>query len=308
MRGVAGGTGPGAEWLGRELGGYVVLDVLGVGGMGVVLRGEHRLLGRAAAIKTARPDIVLDAGFERRFMLEARAVAALDHPAIVRLYDFAFEGDMPYMVMELVEGRTLDELLDGPIDPRIAIEVLLPVAAALDYAHRRGVVHRDVKPSNILLADDGRTLVMDFGLACFAGFSLATDPSSVLGTPDYIAPEQLGGGRVDGRADTYSLAAIVFEMVSGRKPFTGTTWMETASRRLTEPAPRLEGLPWEFAQALADGMDRNPLARPESPLALLSSLAYGLGLAVALDDHQSALRPLASVNAVNREPQPHAVN
>jgi len=160
-------------------------------------------------------------------------------------------------------------------------------------------VHRDVKPSNILLADDGRTLVMDFGLACFAGFSLATDPSSVLGTPDYIAPEQLSGGKVDGRADVYSLATIVYEMVSGKKAFTGATWMEVASRRLTEPAPRLEGPPWKFIQALADGMDRTPASRPEGPLALLDSLAYGLGLAVALDDHQPALRPLAAVNTVN---------
>ena len=296
---MAGGTGPGAEWLGRELGGYVVLDVIGVGGMGIVLRGEHQLLGRSAAIKTARPDIVLDPGFERRFLLEARAVAALNHPAIVRLYDFAFEGDIPYMVMEMVEGRTLDELLDGPIEPRVAVEVLLPIAGALDYAHHHGVVHRDVKPSNILLADDGRTLIMDFGLACFQGFSLATDPSPVLGTPDYIAPEQLNGGRANARSDVYSLAAIVYEMVSGKKPFTGATWMEVASRRLTEPAPRLEGVPWEFAQALADGMDRNPPIRPEGPLALLGSLAYGLGLAVTLDDHQPALRPLAAVNAVH---------
>ncbi len=267
--------------------------------MGIVLRGEHQLLGRAAAIKTARPDIVLDSGFERRFLLEARAVAALNHPAIVRLYDFAFEGDIPYMVMEFVEGRTLDELLEGPIEPRVAVEVLLPIAAGLDYAHRHGVVHRDVKPSNILLSDDGRTLIMDFGLACFEGFSLATDPSSVLGTPDYIAPEQLDGGRATTRSDVYSLAAIVFEMVSGRKPFSGATWMEIARRRLTGPAPRLEGVPWEFSQALADAMDRNPAHRPESPLGLIGSLAYGLGLAVSLDDHQPALRPLTAVNTVN---------
>jgi len=296
---MSGGTAPGAEWLGRELGGYVVLDVLGMGGMGIVLRGEHQLLGRPAAIKTARPDIVLDPGFERRFLLEARAVAALNHPAIVRLYDFAFEGDIPYMVMEYVDGRTLDELLEGSVEPRVAIEVLLPIAGALDYAHRHGVVHRDVKPANILLADDGRTLIMDFGLACFEGFSLATDPSSVLGTPDYIAPEQLDGGRATARSDVYSLAAIVYEMVSGRKPFTGATWMEVASRRLTEPAPRVDNVPWEFAQALADGLDRNPQTRPESPLGLLGSLAYGLGLAVTLDDHQPALRPLAAVNTVH---------
>jgi serine/threonine protein kinase len=267
--------------------------------MGIVLEAEHVLLGRRAAIKTIRPDLVVDRGLERRFMLEARAVAALDHPSIVRLYDFAFDGDVPYMVMELVPGRTLDDLVDAPIPPRIAVEALLPVATALDYAHAQGVVHRDVKPANILLANDGRTLVMDFGLALFAGFSLATEPGSVIGTPEYIAPEQLSNHGVDGRADVYSLAAIVFEMVSGRKPFAGSNWVEVAARRLTEPAPRLERVPWGFAQAVADGLERDPDARPPSARALLSALAHGLGLAVAFDDQKPTIRPLAGVHPVN---------
>ena len=287
--------GDGAEaWVGRELGGYRVTRVLGGGGMGIVLEAEHILLGRRAAIKTVRADLVADSGLERRFLLEARAVAALDHASIVRLYDFAFDEDMPFMVMELVTGRTLDEFLDAPIPPRVALEVILPVAGALDYAHRHGVVHRDVKPANVLLADDGRTMVMDFGLALFSGFTLATQPGSVIGTPDYIAPEQLTGSRVDHRADIYSLAAIVYEMVSGHRPFGGENWMQVATQRLLEPAPRAEGLPWEFAQALADGLERNPGARPDSALGLIAALAYGLGMTVTFDDRQPQLRPFAS--------------
>jgi serine/threonine-protein kinase len=269
--------------------------------MGIVLEAEHVLLGRRAAIKTIKPELVTDPSVERRFLMEARAVASLDHPSIVRLYDFSFEDDMPYMVMELVQGRTLDEFLDAPIPPRVALEVILPVAAALDYAHEHGVVHRDVKPANILLGDDGRTMVMDFGLALFAGISLATEPGSVVGTPDYIAPEQLTGSRVDHRADIYSLSAIVYEMVAGHRPFTGRNWMEVATQRLLEPAPRAEGMPWEFAQALADGLERNPGARPDSALGLVASLAYGLGLSVTFDDKHPALRPLAAVHAVDGE-------
>lgn len=286
---MGGDAAPG--WVGRELGGYRVTRILGSGGMGIVLEGEHILLGRRAAIKTIKPELVMDRGMGRRFLLEARAVAALEHPSVVQLYDFAFDGDMPYMVMEMVPGRTLAEYLDAPIPPRVALEVILPVAGALDYAHRHGVVHRDVKPTNILLGDDGRTMVMDFGLALFTGFNLSTEPGSVVGTPDYIAPEQLSGSRVDHRADIYSLAAILFEMVTGHRPFTGGGWMEVATRRLLEPAPRAEGLPWEFSQALADGLERDPRARPDSALGLLAALAHGLGLSVTFDDRHPALRP-----------------
>lgn len=291
----------GSQWVGRELGSYRVVGELGRGGMGIVLEAEHVLLSRRAAIKTIRPELVTDPAMERRFMLEARAVAALDHPSIVRLYDFAFDGDMPYMVMELVPGRELAELMDSPVTPRIALEALLPVAVALDYAHSHGVVHRDVKPENILLADDGRTLVMDFGLALFAGFSLATEPGSVIGTPEYIAPEQVSGGDVDGRADVYSLAAIAYELVSGQPPFTGGSWVEIATKRLAEPAPRLENLPWRFSQAIADGLERDPAARPPTACRLISSLAHGLGLSVTFNEPQPSLRPLAGLQTATGE-------
>ena len=276
-----GGTEPGQDWIGRDLGSYHLLRILGTGGMGIVFEAEHRLLGRRVAIKTIRPDVANDHSFSRRFLLEARAIASLDHPGIVGLHDFAFEGSIPYMVMEFVTGRTLEDLMQvGRLAAPGLLRLLEPVANALDHAHAHGVLHRDIKPGNILLADDGRTLVMDFGLACLAGFTMATDPESFLGTPDYISPEQVSGQIVDGRCDIYSLSAVIFEAVSGVKPFPGRNWIEIASRRLLEAPPRLcdvcGDIPPAFSERLAYGMDRDPEQRPESARELLSRLSASL--------------------------------
>jgi serine/threonine-protein kinase len=264
--------------IGRDFGGYQLLRELGVGGMGVVYLGEHRLLGRRAAIKTIRPEIASDRTFSRRFLLEARAVGSLNHPSIVRLYDFAFDEDTPFMVMEYVTGQSLEDVLAGrrQLPPRDAVELLTPIAAALDHAHARGVTHRDVKPANVLLADDGRTLIMDFGLAGLANFSVPADPETFVGTPDYIAPEQVSGQPVDGRADVYSLATVIYEAVTGEKPWSGRTWMEIARRRLVEPPPVAKGVPPAFAAAIATGMARQPDQRPRTATALLEMLSGSL--------------------------------
>jgi serine/threonine-protein kinase len=264
--------------VGRDFGGYQLLRELAVGGMGIVYLGEHRLLGRRAAIKTIRPEIANDRAFSRRFLLEARAVGSLNHPSIVRLYDFAFEEDTPYMVMEYVTGQTMEDVLAGGriLPPSDAVELLAPIAAALDHAHARGVTHRDVKPANVLLADDGRTLIMDFGLAGLANFSVPADPETFVGTPDYISPEQVSGQPVDGRADVYSLAAVIYEAVTGDKPWSGRTWMEIARRRLIEPPPVAKGVPPGFASALAAGMARQPAQRPRTATALLETLSTSL--------------------------------
>ena len=267
-----------ATRVGGELGGYHLVSELGAGGMGVVYLGEHRLLGRRAAVKTIRPEIAADPSFGRRFQLEAMAIAGLDHPSIVRLYDFAHDGDLPYMVMEYVTGRTLQDLLaDHPVlEPPGVLSLLTPVAAALDHAHAHGVIHRDVKPGNILVADDGRVLLMDFGLACLQDFTMATDPSCFLGTPEYVAPEQITGRPLTGTADIYSLAALIFEAVSGRRPFTGKSWIEVASQRLTMEPPLARGVPADFARALATGMMIDPLQRPRTAIELLARLAAAL--------------------------------
>jgi serine/threonine-protein kinase len=274
--------GSGAAWVGRDIGSYHLVRELGSGGMGVVFEARHRLLERRVALKTIKPDIAADLTFSRRFLLEARAIAALDHPGIIRLYDFAFEGTTPYMVVEYFTGDSLSQLMDGHrrLEPAALLELLRPVAGALDHAHENGVIHRDVKPANIVLGEDGRTRIMDFGLAIVPGFKMATDPGSFLGTPDYIAPEQVAGRELDGRADVYSLAAVIFEAVTGSKPFKGSNWVEVASQRLYADPPDAGAvapdLPAAFTRALAVGLARNPGERPASAGQLLDLLAAAL--------------------------------
>lgn len=291
----------GATRVGAELGGYHLIRELGAGGMGVVYLGEHRLLGRLAAVKTIRPEIGADPSFERRFQLEARAIAGLDHPSIVRLYDFAREGDVPYMAMEYVTGRTLAELLSetATLEAPVLFELLAPVAAALDHAHAHGVIHRDVKPANILVADDGRVLVMDFGLACLQDFTMATDPNCFLGTPEYVAPEQITGHPLGGTADVYSLAALIFEAVTGRRPFTGRSWIEVASQRLTGPPPVATGVAPGFAAELAQAMSVDPAARPQTALELLERLAAAGTAGTAIPGDRRAGQATVGLTAIS---------
>jgi serine/threonine-protein kinase len=274
--------GSGAAWVGRDVGSYHLVRELGTGGMGVVFEGRHRLLERRVAVKTIKPDMATDLTFSRRFLLEARAIAALDHPGIIRLFDFAFEGTMPYMVMEYFTGESLSQLIEGGrrLEPSMLIELLRPVAGALDHAHENGVIHRDVKPANIVLGEDGRTRIMDFGLAIVPGFRMATDPGSFLGTPDYIAPEQVAGRELDGRADVYALAAVIYEAVTGSKPFSGSNWVEVASQRLYSDPPAAclaaPDLPARFSEALALGLARDREHRPRTATQLLDTLTVAL--------------------------------
>jgi serine/threonine-protein kinase len=265
-----------------RVGSYDLVAELGAGAMGVVYEAEHRLLGRRVAIKTIRPEIAADQALIRRLVAEARAVATLEHPAIVRLYDFSFEGSSPYMVMELVKGRTLAELVQGGrrLQPAWVVNVLRPVAEALDHAHWNGVIHRDVKPANIVLADDGRVMVMDFGLAFLQQERVLTEPGSIVGTADYIAPEQVARESLQGTADVYSLAAVIFHAVTGRPPFLGTTWLDVAARRLREaPPPACAVVPElseEFSQRLAVGLTRDPAKRTPTAVELLDQLEDAL--------------------------------
>ncbi|TME38733.1 MAG: serine/threonine protein kinase, partial [Chloroflexi bacterium] len=233
------------------------------------------------ALRTIGTGVARDVSFSRRFLLELRSYTALEHEAIPRLYELAYEGESPYMVTELVAGGTLESWFgDGQrYEPLGVIALLRPIASALDYAHSRATVHRDVKPANILLAEDGRTMLTGFGLGTVASFNNGPGASGAV-APDYVAPERLVGREVDGRADVYSLAAVIFEATTGRRPFSSKSWIETLSRRLYEPPPNVRevaaDLPAAFAATLQLAMDRDPNRRPATAGELLDQLESAL--------------------------------
>ena len=266
---------------GHHVGGYKVLREIETDSLGVIYEAEHPRLHRKVALRTIGAGVVRDVSFSRRFLLELRSYVALEHPAIPRLYELAYDGDCPYLVTEMIDGRTLDVVLgDGVMyEPLGIVELLRPIASALDYAHGRATIHRDVKPTNILLADDGRTLLTGFGLGMVASFNTGPGAGGPV-APDYVAPESLVGREVDGRADVYSLAAVVFEAVTGRRPFSSKSWIETLSRRLYEPPPSVRDsvpeLSAPFATVLQQAMDREPDRRPSTAGELLNRLERAL--------------------------------
>ncbi len=206
------------------LGRYKVLKELGRGAMGTVYLGKDPTIQRFVAIKTMRLDEVDGPGrlqdVKDRFFREAKSTGRLSHPNIVTIYDAGEQNDLGYIAMELLEGTTLrDWCAKGSLLPeRQVIETVIHVAEALDYAHSQGVVHRDIKPANIMLTKDGRVKVMDFGIAKLST-SMRTQTTSILGTPNYMSPEQIAGKTVDGRTDIFSLGIVLFELLTGKKPF-----------------------------------------------------------------------------------------
>ena len=236
--------------------------------MATVWRGEDPLLARAVAVKTLDPRLAEDEALRIRFRREAVAAAAVAHPNIVATYDTGEDDGVAYIVMELVEGATLRQAIDlhGALPPARAADIAAQVADALAAAHARGLVHRDVKPSNVLVQLDGRVKVTDFGIAKAADQTAdeLTRTGSVFGTARYLAPEQLEGQPVDERADVYSLGLVLFEMLTGRAPFGADTELATALARLTTPPPRLADLRPDVAPGLAHVVDRALERDPES--------------------------------------------
>jgi serine/threonine protein kinase len=279
------------------VGGYRVLREIETDSLGSVYEAEHPRLQRRVAVRTIGANVARDVSFSRRFLLELRSYVALEHEAIPRLYELAYEGEAPYLVTEMVAGRTLDEVFEAGerYEPLGVVALLRPIASALDYAHSRATVHRDVKPANILLANDGRTLLTGFGLGTVANFNTGPGAGGPV-APDYVAPERLVGREVDGRADVYSLAAVLFEAVTGRRPFSSKSWIETLSRRLYEAPPNVRDivpdLPMSFATVLQQAMDRDPSRRPATAGELLDHLESALTSPAGRPDGGHWLQPV----------------
>ncbi len=246
---------------------YRVDAKIATGGMSTVYRGLDIRLDRPVALKVMDARYANDSQFLTRFQREARAVARLKDPGLVAVYDQGLDGTHPFLVMELVEGGTLRELLRerGPMPPHAAAAVLRPVLGGLATAHRAGLVHRDVKPENVLISDDGEVKLVDFGLVRAVAEAGITSTSVILGTAAYLSPEQVSSGAADARSDVYAVGILAYELLTGTTPFTGDNPLTVAYQRMDHdvppPSAAIAGVPPQFDEFIARATARNADAR-----------------------------------------------
>ena len=289
--------------VGRTLHGrYLIQGVLGTGGFSVVYRAEHLAMGKPLAVKVLPHGHQHRGWLRPRFEREAQLLATLSHPNIVSIVDYGIDGDLPYLAMDLVDGEMLRNVLDRE---QFSIErslwVTRQILRALAYAHRLGVMHRDLKPSNILLSslpgDPDHVKVLDFGFGKFigpgapAGLTPITDTDQAFGTPGYIAPERLSGQPVDGRTDLYSAGAILFEMLTGRRPFEGKA-LDVLQAHMNEPLPSLSAVrpDLDFVPELEAVVQRAMAKDPEDRFADAEQMLAAL-------ESASAAPPVATLRA-----------
>ncbi len=246
---------------------YRVDTLIATGGMSGVYRGLDLRLDRPVALKIMDSRYSGDDHFMTRFQREARAVARLKDPGLVAVYDQGLDGQHPFLVMELVEGGTLRELLRerGPMPPHAVAAVLRPVLGGLAAAHHAGLVHRDIKPENVLISDDGEVKIADFGLVRAVAEAKITSTSVILGTAAYLSPEQVATGDTDSRGDVYSVGILVYELLTGRTPFTGDTPLAVAYQRMDRdvapPSTAIAGVPRQFDDFVLCATSRDPARR-----------------------------------------------
>jgi serine/threonine-protein kinase len=256
---------------------YELGELIGYGGMAEVHHGRDTRLNRDVAIKVLRADLARDPSFLKRFHREAHSAAGLNHPSVVSVYDtgedIAPDGTaLPFIVMEYVEGRTLRDILrtEGRLPARRAMEIIADVCAALDFSHRNGIIHRDVKPGNVMITPQGAVKVMDFGIARAVADSSATvtQTANVIGTAQYLSPEQARGEAVDARSDVYSTGCLLYELVTGVPPFQGDSPVAVAYQHVREnpvaPSSRMTGLPRVVDSIVMKALAKNPLNRYQS--------------------------------------------
>src|SRR3954454_20157573 len=308
----------------RLLGGRYELDgVIGRGGMAEVYRARDLRLDRVVAIKTLRSDLARDPAFQARFRREAQSAASLNHPAIVAVYDTGEgrtgNGVSPYIVMEYVEGRTLRQVIEaeGRLLPQRALEITAQICTALDPAHRAGIVHRDVKPGNVMLTPAGELKVMDFGIARAVTSTAATmtQTAAVIGTAHYLSPEQARGEHVDARSDIYSTGCLLYELLTGAPPFAGDSAVAVAYQHVREdpvPPSRIEpDVPAAADAIVLKAMAKNPANRYQTAADMRADIERALAgrpveATPVLTEDAATLAPSPATTVLLRQQQPRA--
>ena len=295
-----------ADFVGQKLDEYLIVARLGQGGMAQVFKAYQPRLGRYVAVKILHTHLAADPDFVERFQREARACSTLQHPSIVRVFDFSHDADVYYMTMQLVEGPSLKVELQQRIDQQRPLtcqetaRICAAFSEALAYAHEQGMVHRDIKPANLTLTHDGLPVILDFGIARILGETQYTMTGALIGSPAYMSPEQGQSARVDGRSDLYSLGVVLYEMVTGRPPFEEDTPMATLIKHITVPVP----MPTEFRPDVPPALEKvilkvlakNPEERFQSGVDLAAALRQAVRLPVDDSLLRDPIKPIAQVS------------
>jgi len=279
----------------QTLGPYTLTKELGKGGFATVYRALQTALNRYVAIKVLHPEFTRDERAVKRFQREALAVARLSHPNIVGVYDYGEHEGRAYMVMEYIAGNTLKGRLGKPVPYDFALDLVRSVGSALDYAHSKGIIHRDIKPANILFTEDDRIVLSDFGIVRLADNDQSLT-RGVIGTPQYMSPEQALGREVQGTSDLYSLGVVLYEMLAGRVPYKGESAIATLSMHATLPVPSVRDLNPTVSREIDDVVQRALAKQPEDRYQTGAALASALADAISGGDRSIAATLLVSTH------------
>ena len=294
-----------------QVGKYHIMQLIGEGAMGVVYRAVDPVLNRTVAIKVMNDALAREEELRARFLREAQAAGSLQHPNVITIFDFGeMEGHL-YIAMEFVEGDDLEHVLHSrePLPLQLKLDIVTDVLSGLSYAHKRGIVHRDIKPANIRLTEERRAKIMDFGIAHLASSS-ATRTGLIVGTPDYMAPEQVTGGRITAATDLFSVGTVLYEILSGARPFQSPTVHGVLYKVVSEEPPPLQslvpGLPQELYTVVQRALAKQPDARFASALEMLGALSTVRSALNSQTARQSARSLHAGLSSVSDRPQASA--